>query len=131
MRQAIWDHIDDLSKGTFTLTNELPWDSSGSPLYLKNVKRIYVNVDQVTEEVVYATLNGVCINNEITTVSAYFVCDAKQLPSNYETLVSSIRGAKNSTDISGVSRRECDVTTTFESDMLVTEFEFRFINVIN
>jgi hypothetical protein len=131
MRQAIWDHIDGISKGTFTLTNELPWDSSGSPLYLKNVKRIYVNVDQVTEELVYATLNGVCINNEITTVSAYFACDAKQLPSNYETLVSGIRSAKNTTDISGVSRRECDVTTTFESDMLVTEFEFRFINVIN
>jgi hypothetical protein len=129
MRQAIWDYIDAVSKGTFTLTNELPWDSSGSPLYLKNIKRIYVNTDQVTEELVYATLNGVCINNEITTVSAYFVCDAKQLPSNYETLVSAIRLAKNSTDITGVSRRECDVTTSFEADMLVTEFEFRFINI--
>ena len=131
MRQAIWDHIDNLSKGTFTLTNELPWDSSGSPLYLKNVKRIYVNVDQVTEELLYATLNGVCINNEITTVSAYFACDAKQLPTNYETIVSGIRNAKSTADITGVTRRECDVTTTFEADMLVTEFEFRFINVIN
>lgn len=130
MRQAIWDHIDALSKGTFTLTNELPWDSSGSPLYLKNVKRIYVNTDQITEELVYATLNGVCINNEITRVFVYFACDAKQLPANYETLVSGIRGAKSTTDISGVSRRECDVTTSFEADMLVTEFEFRFINII-
>jgi len=130
MRQAIWDHIDALSKGTFTLTNELPWDSSGSPLYLKNVKRIYVNTDQITEELVYATLNGVCINNEITRVFVYFACDAKQLPANYETIVSGIRGAKSTTDISGVSRRECDVTTSFEADMLVTEFEFRFINII-
>lgn len=130
MRQAIYDYIDGVSKGTFSLTNELPWDSSGSPLYLKNPKRIYVNVDQVTEELVYATLNGVCINNEVTTVSVYFACDAKQLPANYETLVSAIRLAKNSTDITGVSRRECDVTTSFESDMLVTEFEFRFINII-
>jgi hypothetical protein len=130
MRQAIYDHIDGVSKGTFSLTNELPWDSSGSPLYLKNPKRIYVNVDQVTEELVYATLNGVCINNEVSTVSVYFACDAKQLPANYETLVSGIRLAKNSTDITGVSRRECDVTTSFESDMLVTEFEFRFINII-
>jgi hypothetical protein len=129
MRTAIYDHIDSVSKGSFTLTNELPWDSSGIALYLKNPKRIYVNVDQVTEELVYATLNGHCINNEITTVSVYFACDAKQLPSNYETLVSGIREAKNSTDITGVSRRECDVTTTFEADMLLTEFEFRFINI--
>ena len=131
MRQAIWDHIDALSKGTFSLTNELPWDSSGLPLYLKNVKRIYVNVDQVTEELLYATLNGVCINNEITTISAYFACDAKQLPTNYETIVSGIRNAKSTASITGVTRRECDVTTTVEADMLVTEFEFRFINVIN
>lgn len=130
MRQAIWDHIDALSKGTFTLTNELPWDTSGTPLYLKNIKRIYVNTDQVTEKLVYATLNGVCINNEISTVTAYVACDAKQLPANYETLVSDIRAAKSTTDITGVSRRECDVTTTFEADMLVTEFEFRFINII-
>ncbi len=129
MRQAIYDYIDDLSKGTFTLTNELPWDSSGTPLYLKNIKRIYVNVDQVTEELVYATLGGCSINNEISTVNVYFACDAKQLPANYETLVSAIRLAKNSTDITGVSRRECDVTTSFEADMLVTEFEFRFTNI--
>lgn len=129
MRQAIWDHIDALSKGTFTLTNELPWDSSGAPLYLKNIKRIYVNVDQVTEELVYATLNGVCINSEITTVTVYFACDAKQLPSNYETLVSDIKLGKATTDITGVSRRECDVTTSFEADILVTEIEFRFINI--
>jgi hypothetical protein len=131
MRQAIYDYIDNLSKGTFTLTNELPWDSSGQPLYLKNIKRIYVNTDQVVEELLYAALNGLCINNEITTVVATVSCDAKQLPSNYEALVTAIRGAKNSTDITGVGRRECDVTTRFEADLLVTEFEFRFINVIN
>ena len=131
MRTAIYNYIDGVSKGSFTLTNELPWDSSGQPLYLKNIKRIYVNTDQVQEELVYATLNGVCINNEITTVVATVCCDAKQLPSNYEALVTAIRGAKNTTDITGVSRRECDVTTRFEADLLVTEFEFRFINVIN
>ena len=131
MRQAIWDYIDGISKGSFTLTNELPWDSSGQALYLKNPKRIYVNTDQVTEELLYATLNGLCINSEITTVIATVCCDAKQLPSNYEALVTAIRGAKNTTDITAVTRRECDVTTRFEADLLVTEFEFRFINVIN
>jgi hypothetical protein len=131
MRQAIYDHIDGISKGSFNLTNELPWDSSGTPLYLKNVKRIYVNTDQIEEELLYAALNGLCINNEITRVTVYFSCDAKQLPSNYEALVSAIRQAKNTTDITGVTRRECDVTTSFEADILVTEFEFRFINVIN
>ena len=131
MRQAIYDHIDGISKGSFTLTNELPWDSSGQALYLKNPKRIYVNTDQVSEELLYATLNGLCINSEITTVTVSVSCDAKQLPPNYEALVTAIRGAKNTTDITAVTRRECDVATRFEADLLVTEFEFRFINVIN
>lgn len=129
MRQAIYDYIDDLSLGTFALTNELPWDSAGTPLYLKNPKRIYVNVDQITEEPLYSGLNGLTINSEITTVTVYFTCDAKQLPTNYETLVSAIRGAKNTTDITGVNRRECDVTTSFETDFIVTEIEFRFTNI--
>lgn len=129
MRQAIYDYIKDLSLGTFSLTAELPWDSTGTPLYLKNPKRIYVNVDQIVEEPVYSGLNGLTINNEVTTVRVYFACDAKQLPSNYETVVSGIRGAKNTTDITGVNRRECDVVTTFEADILVTEFEFRFTNI--
>lgn len=129
MRQAIYDHIDSLTLGSFNLSSELPWSTGGTALYLKNIKRIYVDVDQITEDLSIATLNGCIINDETTTVRVFFACDAKQLPSNYETIVSGIRGAKNSTDITGVSRRECDVSTSFEEDIVVTEFEFRFIKI--
>lgn len=129
MRQAIYDHIGSLSLGSFNLSSELPWSSSGTALYLKNLKRIYVDVDQITEDLSIAALNGLIINNETTVVRVFFACDAKQLPSNYETLVSGIRTGKSSTSIEGVSRRECDVTTSFEEDIVVTEFEFRFIKI--
>ena len=129
MRQAIYDHIDGLTLGSFNLSSELPWSTGGTALYLKNLKRIYVDVDQITEDLSIAALNGLIINNETTTVRVFFACDAKQLPSNYETVVSGIRTAKNSTDITGVSRRECDVSTSFEEDIVVTEFEFRFIKI--
>lgn len=129
MRQAIYDHIDSLSLGSFNLSSELPWSSSGTALYLKNLKRIYVDVDQITEDLSIAALNGLIINNETTIVRVFFACDAKQLPSNYETIVSSIRTGKSTADITGVSRRECDVSTSFEEDIVVTEFEFRFIKI--
>jgi hypothetical protein len=129
MRQAIYDHIDGLTLGSFNLSSELPWSTGGTALYLKNLKRIYVDVDQITEDLSIVTLSGMFINNETTTVRVFFACDAKQLPSNYETIVSGIRAGKSSTDISGVSRRECDVTTSFEEDIVVTEFEFRFIKI--
>ena len=129
MRQAIYDHIDSLTLGSFNLSTELPWTSSGTALYLKNLKRIYVDVDQITEELSIAALNGLIINDETTTVRVFFACDAKQLPSNYETVVSGIRTAKSTASITGVSRRECDVSTSFEEDIVVTEFEFRFIKI--
>ena len=129
MRQAIYDHIGSLSLGSFNLSSELPWSSSGTALYLKNLKRIYVDVDQITEDLSIAALDGLIINDEITTVRVFFACDAKQLPSNYETIVSGIRTAKSTASIEGVSRRECDVSTSFEEDIVVTEFEFRFIKI--
>ena len=129
MRQAIYDHIGSLSLGSFNLSSELPWSSSGTALYLKNLKRIYVDVDQITEDLSIAALDGLIINDEITIVRVFFACDAKQLPSNYETIVSGIRTAKSTASIEGVSRRECDVSTSFEEDIVVTEFEFRFIKI--
>ena len=129
MRQAIYDHIDGLTLGSFNLSSELPWSTGGTSLYLKNLKRIYVDADQVTEDLSIAALNGLIINNETTVVRVFFACDAKQLPSNYETVVSGIRTAKSTASIEGVSRRECDVTTSFEEDIVVTEFEFRFIKI--
>ena len=129
MRQAIYDHIDSLTLGSFNLSSELPWSTGGTALYLKNLKRIYVDADQITEDLSIAALNGLIINNETTVVRVFFACDAKQLPSNYETVVSGIRTAKSTASIEGVSRRECDVATSFEEDIVVTEFEFRFIKI--
>jgi hypothetical protein len=127
MRQAIYDYIKGLTLGTFSVTNELPWDENGTPLYLKNFKRIYVDRDQTAEEPTYLTMDGsVVLNTETTTVRVYFTTDAKQLPSNYDSLVSTIKLGKHTTDIEDVNRRECDVATSFENDSMITEFEFRF-----
>lgn len=130
MRAELYDYIDGLSKGTFSLTNELPWSSSGQPLYMTNYKRIYIDRDQYTTEAVIAMMNGTTIDNEITTVRVYFTTDAKQLPSNYEALVALIRDGKDISSANDYFKRECDVSTTFETDSMVTEFEFRFTKII-
>lgn len=130
MRTELYDYIDGISKGTFSLTNELPWSSSGQPLYMNNYKRIYVDRDQYTTEAVIAMMNGLTIDNEITTVRVYFTTDAKQLPSNYEALVALIRDGKDIASANDYFKRECDVTTSFDADAMVTEFEFRFTKII-
>ena len=133
MRTAIYDYIDGLSsaqKGTFSLSTELPYDSSGVPLYLKNFKRIYVNVAQIAQDTLLDSLDGSGTVDEITTVGVFFVTDAKTLPSNYDSLVELIKDARLTTDITGVIQRLCQVTTRFEQDALVTEFEFSFRKLI-
>lgn len=126
MRQAILDYLNTLSTGGFSVTTDLPWSSGGNPLYLTNPKRIYVDRPQTTHDPLFRTLDGTSINTEVTSISIYFAADAKQLPANYETLVSNIKLARNIAAIEGVSRRESDVTSDFNQDMLVTQIELRF-----
>jgi hypothetical protein len=127
MRAEILDYINTLSLGGFLLSQEYPWiDSGTTTLYIKNPKKIYVDAIEYSNEPFIQTLNSVNINNETSTVRIYFACDAKQIPSNYDTLVSDIKAAKDITTIDGIQRRQVDVTTAMESDLLVTTVELRF-----
>jgi hypothetical protein len=130
MRQELVDYIGTQNLGGFILSSELPYSSSGVPLYVKNVKRIYVDRTEYSNQPLIATLNGVQIDSEIASVRVYFASDAKQLPPNYDTVVSSLRAGKDVDTITGVTRRECVITTNFQEDLLVTELEFRFTTII-
>lgn len=127
MRQDIIDYINTLSLGSIILSQELPWTDSGTPLYQKNIKRIYVDVTRYNTEPLIQTLDGININSDISSVGLYFSADAKQLPSNYDSVVEDLRQAKDITlSTQGNFRRECDVTTEFQNDLLITQLEYRF-----
>jgi hypothetical protein len=125
MRQEVIDYCQSISLGSFTVSSEIPFDDSGVPLYLKNAKRIYVDLPQYATDRLVSALDGLTVSNELATVRVVFSADAKSLPANYETLVSDLRLARDIT-LDGVYRREVDVSTEFEQDMLVTELELRF-----
>ena len=129
MRQSVIDYLQGLNLGSFTIASEVPWTETGTELYLKNLKKIYVDVDAFTTEPVITTFTGLNLNNETTVVRVYFANDAKQLPSNYDDVVASIKAAKDVEATAGYSRREVDVSTTYESDRLVTEIELRYIKL--
>lgn len=126
MRQEIIDYIGTLNLGTYKVSNELPFDDNGVPLYIKNVRRIYVDTDEIVDDTIIYTLDGTSIINETTTVRVYFATDAKNLTSNYESVVNSIKGARLATTITGVHRRNCTITKSYTQDLLLTEFEFEF-----
>jgi hypothetical protein len=130
MRTEILDYFTANKVSGYTLTQELPWDASGNPLYLKNFKYIYVDSDQIAQEPLIDVFNGPGVINEITTVTAYVTTDAKNPPSNYATMVSTFKNARLDTDIVGVTQRTTQVTTEFTGDAQVTQFEFSFRQLI-
>lgn len=130
MRSDILDYLAANKVTGYSVTQELPWDSSGAPLYLKNFKKIYVDQDQVVQEPLIDTLNGSGIINQDTTVAVYVTTDAKNAPSNLGTLVSMIQNARLDPAVTGVTQRATQVSTEFVGDAQVTTFEISFRQLI-
>jgi hypothetical protein len=129
IRQAIIDGISALSLGTFAVSSELPWDAAGQALYFKNFKVFYVDQPLREQSTLYNTLDGNpggSLATLTTTVNVYVVVDAKQKPANYDSLMDSVEGVKNTSAITAVRSREVDRNISFDADSLVTEFVFRF-----
>lgn len=130
MRSDILDYLAQNKVPGYSVTQELPWDSSGAPLYLKNFKKIYVDQDQVVQEPLIDVLNGGGIINQDTTVAVYVTTDAKNAPSNLATLVSTIQNARLDPAVTGVTQRATQVSTEFVGDAQVTTFEISFRQLI-
>jgi hypothetical protein len=129
MRDQIIEHLNDENLGEFILSRELPWSSSGTPLYVKNAKKIYVDLEETTNDPLIATLDGLTISNTVSIVRLYFSNDAKILPAGYQDLITIFKAAKDTDLITGSSRRECLISTEFIEDLLVTTVEYRFTNL--
>lgn len=129
MRQEVLDYINSLALGGYLLADDSPWRDNGVPLYIKNLKKIYVDNTEYLSEPLIATLGTVRINQETQTTRIYFANDAKTVPSNYETLVQDLRAAKDIVIDEGFNRREADVRVSYENDVMVTEIEIRFTKI--
>ena len=126
MRQAIIDGISAIALGTYSVSSELPWDAAGEQLYYKNFKVFYVSEPDSVETTLFNTLDAGVFARKTSTIQVYVVNDAKLKPSNYDSVMDAVRNVKDTTEITGVVSRECDITVTFVADTMLTEFEFRF-----
>lgn len=130
MRDTILTYLGNLTLTNFSVSQELPWTASGEPLYLKNMKKIYVDRPQTAQEPLIETLDDRGLVNETTTVTVYVSTDAKTQPTDYDTMVSEVRSARLEDLTTGWRQRVTDVETSFEDDRLVTEFTFNFTKLI-
>ena len=108
----------------FAVSQELPWEQNGTPLFQKNLKKVYVDQTTQDQTTLIPTLNGgeVFQNDLITNV--YVACDAKNPPSQLNLLITKILSAKDTTGVVNFGT-ESDYTFEKTEDVLIYTFEFR------
>lgn len=128
MRDEFIELLKKLDIVSYKVSEELPFSNSGIPMYLKNVKYIYVDNKTNTTETLIPIMSGLNIEVDIDTIRIYLSNDAKKLPTDYPNIQSLIRNLKES--ITGnYYKRECVIETNYENDISVTTFEFKLYKI--
>ncbi len=130
MRSLILTYLEANKTSGFGVSQNLPFDQNGTALYLQNLKTIYVDNPTTEQEPLYDTLDDCSIVSETTIVDVYVVTDAKTLPSNYDAMVTAVKGVKTDTTITGYTEKRVNVSTSYANgDQLVTQFELRYTKI--
>ncbi len=112
------------SLNQFAMASELPWSQNGQPLYLKNMKKVYVDSTKVEQTVLLPTLNGGEVFEDLSTSLVYVAVDAKNPPSQLDALITNILAAKNSINVINFGV-ESDYSVDKLEDVMLVTFEFR------
>lgn len=113
----------------FAVSQELPFEQSGTALFLKNKKKIYVDEERKEQTTLIALLNATDIYQDDLITNVYLAVDAKNTPSQLDSVVSKILGAKANTGIVNFGV-ESDYSVDNQEDVLIYTFEFRMNTII-
>jgi hypothetical protein len=118
-----------ITSATSTLTQfgvslELPWEQNGTPLFRKNMKKIYVDQSRLEETTLFAVLDGVDIFQNDLITEVYLAVDAKNTPSQLDSAITAILSCKSKTGVVNFGS-ESDYTVDKQEDVLIYTFEFR------
>jgi hypothetical protein len=108
----------------FAVSQELPWTQAGDILFIKNMKRIYVDNPVIASSTIYYTFekNNVDLNEYTCTV--YFTVDAKNPPSQTQLVLQRILDCKNKTGLISYDD-ESDYTVEIQEDRMIYTIQFR------
>ncbi len=114
----------NLAGSNVSVSSELPFESGGDVLYSKNMKTLYVDEEQISQETLYEVLDRNNFLTNSSVVNAYLQVDAKTQLSDINSIISSVLSAKSV--ITGTISSESDYDTEIDLDHIVYTFEFRF-----
>jgi hypothetical protein len=112
------------STATIKVVSELPWNTAGEPLYLKNMKKMYLDQEQVEQTTLIPTLGDQDVYQDDLTVRGYFAVDAKSLPTGLDSAITTILSARDKTGVVNFGN-EADYTTEIQDDVIIYTVEYR------
>ena len=113
-----------LSGSNVTVSSELPWITGSEPLYVQNMKVLYLDEEQISQDILFTTLDSHEVVSNVSTINGYLQVDAKNQPGDIANVVSNVLSAKSV--ISGVVSKQSDYETEITSDKITYSFEYRF-----
>ena len=119
---AITTAISTLTQ--FAVSQELPWEQNGFPLFRKNMKKIYVDRTQLEETTLIPVLDGNDVFQDDLITQVYVAVDAKNTPTQLDALISKILATKSTISVVNFGL-ESDYTVDKQEDVLIYTFEFR------
>ena len=115
------------SYSQFSVSSELPFVAGGTPLHIKNMKTLYLDEQQDEISGFIITLDKRDIDQTDTTIRAYVAVDAKNKPSQTDSMLSAIQAAR--TVIAPVVGADATLTTEIQDDIIVYSVEYRFLTI--
>lgn len=126
MRTELLSYLTANLTGTIKVSQEQPFDQGGQALYLKNMRRVYLQEEYTEQDQLVPVLDDTDIMQKITYVKGFLATDAKNRNSDLDQALTVLANARTGANISGSFRKEFDYTTTIDNDVLLYEFEYRF-----
>ena len=115
------------SYSQFSVSSELPFVAGGTPLHIKNMKTLYLDEQQDEISDFILTLDKRDIDQTETTMRVYVAVDAKNKPSQTDSMLSAIQAAR--TVIAPVVGADATLTTEIQDDIIVYSVEYRFLTI--
>lgn len=129
MRAQLLTYLTANLTGTIGVSQELPFEEGNNPLYLRNLRRVYLDEPNTEMDRLYGTLNGCDVNQKITTIRMFLTVDAKNRNADLDAAITTLSSAKDITTITGPFRREFDYITTIDNDKITYEGQYRFYTI--
>lgn len=116
-----------LAPHSVSVSSELPFTAAGVALYDKNMKKVYLDVDDNATTELFSTLDNNDVFQQEITINGYLTVDAKNQPTDIEQVLGHVRNSRLS--VANCYLRECSVTNEYAEDRNTYTFEFRFLTI--